>query len=748
MMMGKSGAFTVGPTVKACTKGVWLWGKAMEIDGSDMTVLFLDTEGLGSTVRSETYDCRIFALALLLSSYFMYNSFGTIDGNAISKLSLVVNLTKHIHVRSQAGKEDSGTEFNQFFPHFLWVVRDFTVKLEKDGRKISAREYLEDALKPEEGMSEATESKNAVRMLIRNFFPERDCVTMVRPVSDEKQLMNLSSLPFESLRPEFKAQVEAMRKRIFSSVRPKTMYGKPLNGAMLGSLAEAYVAALNKGGTPTISTAWDRVVDTQCQDAVDGGLHAYVTRMQELLVVASKLHAGDGKSALVGVSRTGGAYAEEHSVVEEEDMQLSHSDAVQASMRYFQQNAVQDPEKSPPFEIDLRKQIEQEYLRFRKANDAASGAFCLELLSKLHEDAARRLQNIKLKVPKSADATGDDEASGITSTVAQAGRAVIPAAAAAKEYRAACDEVNDMYLKEARGPAKFRVLSDYLLNKLSVLLLDASISSDETYSKYINSLSMRVTDLNREVSGAKSRERTAQDVLAQEKKSFQNMLEEASRRAADIEERLRSEGQSRQGELDRLQDRFDKMLANSEAQSIRADELSSRLSTDLNAALKRIDELQSARITALMDMNTLSQRLVEAETARTDAERLVNEWRMKLAEESKAAAVLLERCRASENETVRLREQTELLYESVRVQKDLLAAKNDEKEECEYQWGVAKAKQAQAESERSEVQAQLNVMTSISTALKNHFAKTKGAFKGLSLDRIEQRVFDSLPGSS
>lgn len=114
-LMGKSGAFGVGNTVKACTKGIWLWGRAMEVDGSEVTALFLDTEGLGSTVRSETYDCRVFALALLLSSYFIYNSFGTIDGNAIAKLSLVVNLTKHIHVRSAAGArgEDSGTEFNQ-----------------------------------------------------------------------------------------------------------------------------------------------------------------------------------------------------------------------------------------------------------------------------------------------------------------------------------------------------------------------------------------------------------------------------------------------------------------------------------------------------------------------------------------------------------------------------------------------------------------------------------------------------------
>lgn len=48
----------------------------------------------------------------------------------------------------------------RFFPHFLWVVRDFSVKLERDGRKISSREYLEDALRPEEGVSEATEVRS------------------------------------------------------------------------------------------------------------------------------------------------------------------------------------------------------------------------------------------------------------------------------------------------------------------------------------------------------------------------------------------------------------------------------------------------------------------------------------------------------------------------------------------------------------------------------------------------------------
>ncbi len=73
-----------------------------------------------------------------------------------------------------------GAGLQEFFPNFLWVVRDFGVKLERDGRTLSSREYLEEALQAESGGGEATERKNAVRSALRQFFPERDCVTMVR----------------------------------------------------------------------------------------------------------------------------------------------------------------------------------------------------------------------------------------------------------------------------------------------------------------------------------------------------------------------------------------------------------------------------------------------------------------------------------------------------------------------------------------------------------------------------------------
>ena len=42
------------------------------------------------------------------------------------------------------GDEGDPDEIAKFFPSFLWVVRDFTLRLlDTDGNKINSKEYLE-----------------------------------------------------------------------------------------------------------------------------------------------------------------------------------------------------------------------------------------------------------------------------------------------------------------------------------------------------------------------------------------------------------------------------------------------------------------------------------------------------------------------------------------------------------------------------------------------------------------------------
>ena len=112
-------------------------------------MLVLDTEGLGALDEDSNHDVRIFSLAILLSSFFIYNSTGSIDENALQQLSLVINLTKHIQIKSGGGNSDETDpeEYAQYFPSFMWVVRDFTLQLvDADSEPISAKDYLEKAL--------------------------------------------------------------------------------------------------------------------------------------------------------------------------------------------------------------------------------------------------------------------------------------------------------------------------------------------------------------------------------------------------------------------------------------------------------------------------------------------------------------------------------------------------------------------------------------------------------------------------
>jgi GTPase Era involved in 16S rRNA processing len=94
-LLNQSRGFEIGSTTQACTKGIWIWNKAVPLS-EDVSMLLIDTEGLVSTERSTNVDIKIFALSILLSSLFVYNQMGPITENSLEDLALVGNLTSHI----------------------------------------------------------------------------------------------------------------------------------------------------------------------------------------------------------------------------------------------------------------------------------------------------------------------------------------------------------------------------------------------------------------------------------------------------------------------------------------------------------------------------------------------------------------------------------------------------------------------------------------------------------------------------
>ena len=292
MLLNQQKGFGVGPTIHACTKGLWIWLKPIAgftPEGDPINILVMDTEGLGALDEDSNHDTKIFSLALLLSSFFIYNSVGSIDESALQNLSLVINLTKHIHLKSQGDEDIDPEEYARYFPAFMWVVRDFSLKLVNANREsLTDRQYLENSLRLVDSTDspnpEQIASRNEIRGKLTTFFKERDCVTLVRPVSDEKNLRMIDKLPYETLRPEFRSKMELLVKKVFNNIQPKIIDGQPLTGEMFASLLKEYIAAFNSGAVPAIQTSWEQVLNLELDRVIGNAVDEYRTRAAELSI--------------------------------------------------------------------------------------------------------------------------------------------------------------------------------------------------------------------------------------------------------------------------------------------------------------------------------------------------------------------------------------------------------------------------------------------------------------------------------
>ena len=281
----KNSGFGVGPTFRPCTKGIWIWSEPIIVTNTQSPKPFpcflIDTEGLGAYIEEINHDTKIFLIAILISSLFIYNSFGAIDEMSLTTLSLVLNLGETIKIKSLS-HQDTEEELAEYFPALLWLLRDFSLKLEDiNGNAITEKQYLEKALENVNGNDEIINEKNRVRKLIRTYFPERDCFTLVRPIESEKDLQNLEYLPDNELRSEFLEQAQLFRDKVMNITTPKTFHKKLLSGAMLIELVENILDTINSGSIPIIENSWKYVIQNEAIKSTENYFNQFSKEIRE-----------------------------------------------------------------------------------------------------------------------------------------------------------------------------------------------------------------------------------------------------------------------------------------------------------------------------------------------------------------------------------------------------------------------------------------------------------------------------------
>ena len=301
-------------------------------------------------------------MAILLSSYFLYNSIGGIDESALQNLNFLINLSKFIRLKA-GDTETDPEELSNLFPSFLWVCRDFSLQLIDDnGENITAKEYLEKVL---EGTKKLQDPKNRIRKLIKAYFKDRDCSTMVRPLTNETKLLNLEDLPPEQLRPEFLEQIITLRKKVLGRLKVKTLNGKPLNGEMYLNLVRYLISALNSGNVPYIENIWISMCKVESYKAFEEAEQIYENYLKENLDYT------------------------------DDPLEDIHKEAKEQALEHFKNKSL--GEISQEYLKQLKGKIKEKYSYYLKVQDEENKGKLIRCLNKWYSMLEQRIQNNEFK---------------------------------------------------------------------------------------------------------------------------------------------------------------------------------------------------------------------------------------------------------------------------------------------------------------------------------------------------------------
>nr|XP_048309656.1 guanylate-binding protein 1-like isoform X3 [Myodes glareolus] len=285
-LAGKQKGFPLGSTVQSHTKGIWMWC-VPHPEKKEHTLVLLDTEGLGDVEKGDNQnDCWIFALAVLLSSTFIYNSIGIINQQAMDQLhhtllrKSVSELRFHVCPNLQYQFNLMSLQISiSASTFFVWTLRDFSLELEINGKPVTPDEYLENSLALIK--DKTPKNLNESRKCIRKFFPEKKCFVFDRP-ADKTYLSKLETITEGDLSKEFVEQVGEFTSYIFSSAKVKTLSGGlKVDGPRLQSLVVTYVNAIRSGELPCMENAVLALAQIENSAAVQKAIEHYEEQIKQ-----------------------------------------------------------------------------------------------------------------------------------------------------------------------------------------------------------------------------------------------------------------------------------------------------------------------------------------------------------------------------------------------------------------------------------------------------------------------------------
>ncbi len=249
------------------------------LECEQFAIIMLDTEGIDAIRASETMDASLLTVTTLLSSYLIYNSKKVPQKVDLDKMRCFTQLSRSLLV--QKGESMRAEIMRKFFPHFLWLLRDVTLKVtDRVGQTIPATEFLHTRVLA----SEAGQPTELGKSLC-SLFPSLECHTLPMPSINPKVIKNIVEQQ-DKLKPAFNKAVDQLIQRILQQVTPKKAIDgvSVVDGPALAALTRGYVDAINTpGAIPDLEQGWQAVIKWKLKELSHKLVEEYRREMEECL---------------------------------------------------------------------------------------------------------------------------------------------------------------------------------------------------------------------------------------------------------------------------------------------------------------------------------------------------------------------------------------------------------------------------------------------------------------------------------
>ena len=420
-LLGNHGAFQLGHSMRACTRGIWMATTILECE--EFATILLDTEGIDTIGACETTAMSLLTLTTLLSSYLIYNCKKAPQKVELDKMRCFSQFPTSLLAQS-----GDSIAMKKFFPCFLLLLRDRALPFtNKNGDIISSAEFLHTRVL-------ASESGGAMDLgkSLCDLFPTLECSTLPIPSTRRDVICNIVE-QHDKLKPAFKTAVNGLIQQILRQVAPKKAIDgmNSVNGCTLAALAHGYVDAINSGALPDLLQSWQAAIRPQLKEFSDKLVREYEREMEESL--------------------EGNLPMEERNLMRIHEQTLNRKkEALQQEIRHINPLNSNTEEYIEP----LLSELEKEIIKWDVVERRAVGGAVLQFLTQNHSESRRHCEELFSNLEK------DSKVQQKCNEAEQSSKPL--------EIGAEIEKITDEYRRRSLGPADSEVLEKGLskLNQL------------------------------------------------------------------------------------------------------------------------------------------------------------------------------------------------------------------------------------------------------------------------------------------